>query len=284
MRIKQKALVNLTCLILASLLLTTATAQPEASNQLEFVWVSKKVARIQERIPLSDSWGVSGAYYRVNVYAVKTRGGVVLVDCGDDDLAGELLQLVEMEFRKPVLAVYLTHYHSDHAGGGAYLQSQGIPIYSPAIEAPLIAQGGQRGETPPEFTYPPYTPDGVYGEIELFKWFKVVEEPGHTLGNVALEYRHGRTRYLFSSDTLLHGEEYEDPLDMTWEVTYGTAYQNYLQSPQLYHLQLATLTQMVETLPAYDYVLTGHGSIISGEEAAARALYTIGILQSFQAP
>ena len=145
-----------------------------------------------------------GAYYRVSVYGVKIGNGVVLIDAGDDSLAEELYQAVTQTFNKPIIAVYLTHYHADHAGGGSYFQTQGIPVYAPTAEAMFIIAGANlQPDIPDEFTYTGYGPDKYYETDELEPGFSWMPEIGHTGGAIAIQYSKDDHNYLFSADTIL---------------------------------------------------------------------------------
>ncbi len=246
--------------------------------------VTDKVIRFEETIPLSeDAVGYPGFSYRVNVYGVDVGKGVILIDSGDDDLASELYKSVTKSFNKPIIAVYLTHYHADHAGGGAYLQSMGIPVYAPVDEMYFIMQGANlQPGTPIDFTYTGYVPDYTYEESDLYNRFEVIPEPGHTMGAVSIEYRHGNTMYLFTADTILPMTMDDvNELDMTSELTIGTAYNNYLYANYLYTTQLNTLNGMLYTVSDYDYVLTGHINPMSSEMANGYIQYTIGTLLYF---
>jgi len=93
------------------------------------------------------------------VYGVKIGNGVVLIDAGDDSLAEELYQAVTQTLNKPIIAIYLTHYHADHAGAGAFFQELGIPVYAPMEDAMFIMIGANlQPGSPDEFTYAGYTP------------------------------------------------------------------------------------------------------------------------------
>ncbi len=246
--------------------------------------VTDKVIRFEETIPLSeDAVGYPGFSYRVDVYGVDVGKGVILIDSGDDDLFSELYKSVTKAFNKPIIAVYLTHYHADHAGGGAYLQSMGIPVFAPEAEIYFITMGANlQPGTPIDFTYAGYVPDYTYEESDLYNRFEVIPEPGHTMGAVSIEYRHGNTVYLFTSDTILPMTMDDvNEGDMTSEITIGTAYNNYLYANYLYTTQLSTLNGMLYTVSDYDYVLTGHINPMNSEMANGYIQYTIGTLLYF---
>jgi glyoxylase-like metal-dependent hydrolase (beta-lactamase superfamily II) len=285
-------------IIVASILITpilSASAKKyDEPGSIPTYPVTKKVIRFEEQITLSfTEWdGMTlpeGVYYTVNVYGVDVGNGVILIDSGDDDLAPELYKSVTHAFNKPILAVYLTHYHSDHAGGGLYFQSMGIPVYAPAYEMDFIDAGANPlgDPLPPDFTYTGYMPDYAYEEIELYPRFEIIPDAGHTMGQVAIQYRHGHTMYLFSADTILPMPDDPYNLDITDMVTLMTADQNYQNSVpdyDLYGTQLATLYDMLETIGGYDYVLTGHVDPMDSTTALEYIQYTIQVLESFPLP
>jgi len=252
--------------------------------------INSKITRFEETIPLNipDPRIPDGASYKVSVYGVKVRGGVVLIDCGDDTLAEELYRTISCIYRrKRIKAVYLTHYHADHAGAGLYFQQKGIPVYAPEAEAMFIQMGAnlQTG-IPDEFTYEGYTPDGYYEYIDLEKGFETIPAPGHTFGAVHIEYNKGRGSYLFTADTILSMETF-DPVDpeYTYELTLQTAIQNYDLEVNgvgpFWTMQLQTLNEMLETVDDYDLVLTGHTPVLDDDEASTYISSTIETLGYF---
>jgi len=277
--------------LLSTPVLSASAKKYDKPGAIPAYHITKKVIRFEEQLTLSfTEWGgmslPEGAYYTVNVYGVDVGNGVILIDSGDDDLASELYKSVTAAFNKPILAVYLTHYHSDHAGGGQYFKSIGIPVYAPASEMGLILAGANplSEPLPPDFTYEGYMPDYSYEESELYPRFEILPDAGHTMGQVAIQYRHGHTRYLFSADTILPMPDDPYNLDITDMVTMITAVQNYQNSvPEydLYGTQLATLNGLLEIVGGYDYVLTGHNDPMDSATALGYIQYTIGVLESF---
>ncbi|MCW4012354.1 MAG: MBL fold metallo-hydrolase [Candidatus Bathyarchaeota archaeon] len=268
-------------------ILSVSAKQYDEQGAIPSYQVTKKVMRFEETIPLSEEvTGYPGLSYRVNIYGVDVGNGVILIDSGDDEQAAELYNSVTNAFNKPILAVYLTHYHSDHAGGGSYFQSQGIPVYAPDSELMSIYAGANIGpDIPEDFTYEGYMPDYGYEGSELYPRFVVIQEPGHTMGAVSIEYRHGNRMYLFTADTIMPMQSDNTGFtDMTFEITYNTALGNYYNSVpgyDLYGTQITTLTSMLETVGGYDYVLTGHINPMDSTTALGYIQYTIGTLLYF---
>lgn len=289
-RSKKTLLITFIIAVLALPVMPVGATKNQLPSNITVERISSKITRFEETIPLNipDPRIPEGATYQVSVYGVKVRGGIVLIDCGDDTLAEDLYQAVSMIYSQPIKAVYVTHYHADHAGAGSYFQSMGIPVYAPEEEFEEIQIGAkvQPGMIPDEFTYEGYLPDGDYGEVELERGFEIISAPGHTLGAVHIEYSKGNKNYLFTSDTILPIGTFDpvDP-DYTYELTFQTAYQNYqletMELDPLWSLQLDTLNGMLGEVDDYDLVLNGHTPVLNAEEASVYVLSTIGILNYF---
>lgn len=286
---KKRKMILLTVIITLLVLPVTSVeaAKCPTPSTISVQKVKGKITRFEETITLNiPEFGLPpGAYYRTSVYAVKVKGGVVLIDCGDDTLAEDLYQAVSNKFKKPIKAVYVTHYHADHAGGGSYFQSLGIPVYAPLAEAGPIQLGANVGPgLPDEFTYQGYTPDGYYEHIELLDGFEVIPAPGHTPGAVHIEYEKGNNEYLFTADTILPmAEDDESLLDFTFELSFQTAVQNYELEDAGYGTfwsdQQDTLYELLDEADEYKRVLTGHTPTLRRKKITAYIMHTIGILE-----
>lgn len=244
--------------------------------------VTKEIIRFIETIPITidDPIFPEDATYIVSVYAVKTRGGVVLIDSGDDEYAEDLYEAVSSTVKGKIKAVYLTHYHSDHAGGGAYFQSKGIPVYAPQEEAFEISIGANLPQTHSDFTYEGYEVNGTYGNVKLNPGFRIIPAPGHTEGAVHIEVTKRKNSYLFTADTIMPMgiPNFGDP-EFTFEINLLTAYQNYLAEMGSYGTfwtdQKNTLLNIQSEIAEYTLVLTGHTPVLSGFEATEYVISTL---------
>ncbi len=109
----------------------------------------------------------------------------IVVDPGDADPVLETLARDHLE----LVAVLITHHHSDHVGGIAKLLSHyPVPVYGPAAEAI------------PHLSHPLHEADTVRLGA-AWPIFTVLEVPGHTAGHIA--YHGGGA--LFCGDTLFGG-------------------------------------------------------------------------------
>jgi|GEM_PF-1891095 glyoxylase-like metal-dependent hydrolase (beta-lactamase superfamily II) len=266
------------------------------SSSIRIEKITSKITRFEETIPLNIPGQMlpPGAYYTASVYAVKVKGGIVLIDCGDETLADDLYKAVSKTYERPIKAVYLTHYHADHAGGGKYFQDIGIPVYGPAGDAGPIYLGADftiiNPNLPPipeEFTYEGYVIDGTLEYTELEREFEIIQAPGHTPGAVHIKYTKGNKDYLFTADTILPMmADGQSQLDMTAVLTIGTAYENYLnENPGTFEPwsdQLTTLNGMLADISDYELVLTGHTPELNSIDVSTYIGYTIQILGSFE--
>lgn len=101
-----------------------------------------------------------------NVFLVDTGDGCVMIDAGTGMEPEKLDAVIESHgyTLKDVKAMFLTHYHGDHACGASRIQKiSGCTIYASELEAEVIAEGDEirssvagakGGLYPLDFTYP----------------------------------------------------------------------------------------------------------------------------------
>ena len=85
--------------------------------------------------PVADSTWVLRAG-TANVVAALTAEGWVLVDTGTRAEAMMIRNEVQRLATRPIVAVFNTHFHDDHAGGNVVYRGMGVPVYA---SAPTIA-------------------------------------------------------------------------------------------------------------------------------------------------
>lgn len=81
----------------------------------------------------------------VNMYLLKIRGGLTLVDARSPRDVSKILSGVASTGRKPryMHHVLLTHAHPDHIGGAAALREiTGASVYAHRFDAPILEAGG----------------------------------------------------------------------------------------------------------------------------------------------
>ncbi len=171
----------------------------------------------------------------VNVYLIRTKDGVSLVDTGllDKTGQGELRHALSDRNLKfsDIETVFLTHYHPDHAGLARFLQQHGAKIYISKIDASALFEFYRRPEKdaersmfykkcglPEEFSNSSlsafsfmrklgedFEPDGFPKDGETIVLsgipFEVLACPGHTPGHLCLLSRD--LRIAFTGDTVI---------------------------------------------------------------------------------
>jgi glyoxylase-like metal-dependent hydrolase (beta-lactamase superfamily II) len=114
-----------------------------------------------------------------------------LVDSGFVGHADETAARVSAQTSKLALVVN-THWHSDHVGGNALLQSQGARIAASAPDAHAVARRDPGCCVAEYLDQPvaPYTVDEPLDDVQTLRLgdadWQVVSTPGHTPGHLAL--------------------------------------------------------------------------------------------------
>ena len=264
----------LSLIVLNILLISTipvSAKQFKKHDSIEEYVISDDLIRFEETILLNipPEYGMElpeGAYYKVNVYGIDVGEGVILIDCGDENYVQHLYKSVKKAFKKPVTAVYLTHGHADHAGGGTFFQKKGIPVYSHSYEVPLIEAGAYDPSylAPDQFLYTGYTPDYTYEYAEEEEGFTIEYTPGHTMGSVSIRYDSEHGSYLFTGDTIFETPS-EDPLDFSFTLSWYTAYQLWELSntpgyPDFIGTWQMSISYLGMIIPSVGTVCPGHGA------------------------
>jgi glyoxylase-like metal-dependent hydrolase (beta-lactamase superfamily II) len=241
--------------------------------------VCKGVVRYTEFVPITIYGFPELAFYTVNVYAVDTKKGVVLVDSGTEDLAQMLYLRVEATFRrKPIIAVLLTHGHADHAGGGGFFQDKGAAVFVGAGDWQMVEKGNAYEGVPDDFRYTGYTPDATYEASKLPSDFKYHPIPGHTMGSVVLEYKY--KKLLFTGDASLPSPDEDiNPLDFTSELDYGALDVLKAQAPELLSMQIDSLNSILPLISGKTIMCPGHKGVYKGPQATANIYTAIQTIQ-----
>lgn len=152
------------------------------------------IAHIQVRRLSAHAWALTPENVKTIecfCYALETRAGVVLIDCGSGATWPDILAGLACAGLPRPLAVFVTHAHIDHAGGTARAVADGLPVYAhPGVFEALLKRRERvwyehpdRVETPRAdllFRVEPGRSFGI-GELSL----EVMATPGHTSDHVA---------------------------------------------------------------------------------------------------
>ena len=293
---KKTLLIAIICLNLMQLP-AVSVKQLKNNDSINEFQISADVIRFEEVIPLSidpaffEQYGADpfddDSYYKVNAYGIDVGEGVILIDCGDEALAKNLYKSVKKAFKKPIMAVYLTHGHADHAGGGSYFQNNGVPVYAPQYDMPIIASGAlvPGMAIPDEFTYEPYSPEFLYEYSDIAPGFTYVPTPGHTMGSVSIMYHSEHGSYLFTGDTIMEMPG-TDPLDQSFTLSIFTAYNNWLMDqdpayPEFMYWWQFSLGTLGSTVSDVGTVCPGHDSSYESAYASSYICFTRSMLESF---
>ncbi|WXG43449.1 MAG: MBL fold metallo-hydrolase [Promethearchaeati archaeon SRVP18_Atabeyarchaeia-1] len=152
---------------------------------------------------------IQGSGFDGNIYVLRDRNSVTLIDTGTGLSVSDIYRYVEsLGLRKEAIRkVVLTHVHIDHSGGLPRIVKDLSPqvlVYE--LEAPYIETG--RGSvilsTLMGMTYPPTKVDVKLKDGETLEIgenrLKVINTPGHTAGSICLfDEEKGM---LFSGDTV----------------------------------------------------------------------------------
>ena len=148
--------------------------------------------------------GVFQVTKMVNSFIIDGDDGVVLIDTGLPKKQGAIIHALGSIGRRidEVVAIVLTHAHSDHSGGAAALQREsGAAVIASELDAPVV-RGDQPIPPPPIFDLPVLrwlvatlvptadpvgVPHGVAsGPVPIVSDLVAIPTPGHTAGHVSL--------------------------------------------------------------------------------------------------
>jgi glyoxylase-like metal-dependent hydrolase (beta-lactamase superfamily II) len=148
-------------------------------------------------------------------------GELALVDCGTGTAAAmeRLLANVEVAGLDPgsIGRLFLTHYHTDHAGGAArYRDRLGLSVAisgdaAPALEtgdheATSLAPGQRSGLFPADFDYPPCPVGDRLADGDVRKvgrlTVRFLATPGHCAGHGSYLITGGERTYLCAGDAV----------------------------------------------------------------------------------
>jgi glyoxylase-like metal-dependent hydrolase (beta-lactamase superfamily II) len=159
--------------------------------------------------------------FDAHMYLLDGGGAHALVDCGMGTDRGvervlERIGSAGIE-RSQIHALFLTHFHTDHAGGAArYRERLGLEVAiaraaRPALEAgdhtaTHFAAAREAGMFPAEYEYPPCPVDDPLddGDVRTVGRLTVrhISTPGHCLGHGSYIVTGGEQPYLLAGDSV----------------------------------------------------------------------------------
>jgi len=145
-----------------------------------------------------DLYVIHGAYVPGNVTALITNEGVILVDDDFDVDHDNLMKKLREVTSQPVKYVINTHFHNDHSGGNAKLQTDGTLAVASVAARKRMVDAGQSGLV--NVTVEPRGAVYLGGKVAEIYYFG----RGHTDGDVVVLFPHDRT--LAAGDLFTHGE------------------------------------------------------------------------------
>lgn len=177
--------------------------------------------KLTEHIHLvgSGAMGLSGAG-DCNVYAIESRGQILLIDSGLSPDPGAILENLKKDGLDPknIRGLLLTHAHPDHAGALPAFREMSVPILCGEVSAEVLRRGLSNYyplETLPDSGFRRFfagTPraeadrilkDGdrvTVGELTVQAHFL----PAHSPDSMCYSLKLGEALHLFTGDTLFY--------------------------------------------------------------------------------
>ncbi|MFD0710374.1 MBL fold metallo-hydrolase [Paenibacillus sp. GCM10027626] len=159
-----------------------------------------KITQLSEHIWSLKTWML----IPIQVWIVKDRKGVTLVDAGIPMMADGILSFIERLQAGPLHTIVLTHGHSDHVGAiPRILKRTSVPVYVHRTEIPYM-----QGELPyprrkkaavslsPGIAQP--LPEDTDSNLEQIGSLRPYFTPGHSPGHVV--YYHEQDQVLLAGD------------------------------------------------------------------------------------
>ena len=216
--------------------------------------------------------------FDAHVYLLDGGDELALIDCGLGTDAGRTALLDEVARlgldAARIRRLFLTHYHTDHAGGaGRYRAALGVSVAAAADAAPALATAdgaatqfstsSELGFYPAGYVYAacPIDDPLVDGDTRAIGRLQVraIATPGHCAGHLSYLVTGGERTYLFAGDAVFAGGRI------------------LLQAiPDCDLGQTLASSERLATTP-FDALLPGHGGIVlrGGEAHVAAAMAAI---------
>lgn len=157
-----------------------------------------------------------------HVYLIESPGGHVMIDAGVGIEVDRIIDNIRKNGLNPreVGHLFLTHVHSDHAGGCAELKEKlGLKVYIHKAEAHTLRTADEvelgldvaraDGFYPLDYVFPPCEPFRELEGGETFDFgnftMQTIHVPGHSEGCTCYLVKMAGRTILFSGDVVVHG-------------------------------------------------------------------------------
>jgi glyoxylase-like metal-dependent hydrolase (beta-lactamase superfamily II) len=192
-----------------------------------------------------DLYVIHNAYVPGNTTALVTNEGVILVDDKFEIDVDNIVALLKTVTNQPIKYVINTHYHGDHSGGNAKLQSGGTLAVASAQARSRMVAANQPGQ--PDITIEPRGSIHLGGKSAEIYWFG----RAHTDGDIVVLFPQNRA--LAAGDMFTVGEGTPQLIDYEGG---GSAKE-----------WTATVAKVLEL--DFDTVVPGHGGVVKKADLQA---------------
>ncbi len=157
-----------------------------------------------------------------HVYLIENPDGYIMIDAGVGLEQERITDTLRKDGLDPadIRYLFLTHTHSDHAGGAVYFKEEyGVKVFVASAEAEFLRSSDQMdlgldiaikdGIYPEDYRFPNCEPDVelfggetfVFGELHI----EAIHTPGHSFGSMCYRLNKDGRNCLFSGDVVVHG-------------------------------------------------------------------------------
>ncbi len=164
--------------------------------------------------------------YDCNVYLFDAGSAYAVFDIGTGLGIERILEVCRQDGLEPhrITHLFLTHAHSDHAGGAAHLRERlpDLTLYASAATARILSSGDEMavclpqakaaGMYPPTYSYRACPVDRVLNDGEVVQigryTVEAIATPGHSHDHqcyLVSDQEHQERRYLVSGDAIFFG-------------------------------------------------------------------------------
>ncbi|MEJ5229646.1 MAG: MBL fold metallo-hydrolase [Pseudothermotoga sp.] len=187
---------------------------------------------------------------------IKFSKDVILIDSGIDDSYGRKALKIISENGLRLSWLINTHFHADHIGGNAFIQAKTESkilahrltkpfVENPVLEPILLYSGADPIEelTTKFFKAQPSKVDHVFDGESLFEDVKIIELPGHAIGQIGLALN----GVVYAADSLFGREVIE-------------------KQRMIVYSDIEAALQSIEKLKAFEVFVPSHGSPSKSQE------------------